>query len=352
MTSSRRGSYITTQLESINAQLQTLFDDLGVGIEERDAREKKVYAVIAEALELHVQQVKEERDALRAKCVKLQKGVCDMASALKDVDLKLVLGSVSEVVNSDLEGPYIPLTKSLATAFEQVETIYNQRLSRATKLRKDLDILEDKLDGKKAEEEFEKELDEQNLDLSNQYLSELEAEIQRRRNELQSRISKASMAAAQIVSLWAELGTPQDTIDRNIMTNYKTEPELLGTALADIERLESMSQTLQSEKNRREERINILSKTINTLWSKLAEDEEYIQNFKRVNRGLGLNALEAVSITNAVFVILLILTDPVRIGTHTPPGKEKRTYQRFHSRCKRHPSGSVERAVFFGQRDL
>lgn len=295
MGSSRRGSYISTQLESINAQLQTLFDDLGVGSEERDAREKKVYAVIAEALEHHVQVVKEERDELRNKCVELQHNLRDMASALRDVDLSLVVGSLSNVVYSEIQGPYIPFEKNLTAVFEQLEVIYTQRSNRANVLLEELNTLSEKVDGMTVSSALKPPSNKEDLDLSNQYLSTLENEIQRWRNELQSRISKASMAGSQIVALWAELGTPQDTIDRNIMANYRSQPELLGTKLADISRLESMNQSLQAEKTSREDRINTLSKTINTLWTKLAEDEEYVRNFERVNRGIGPNVVEAVS---------------------------------------------------------
>ena len=60
----RCSSYIANQLEAVNAQLQSLFTDIGVSDEERDEREKKLYSVIQEALDTHVQTVQKEKDDL------------------------------------------------------------------------------------------------------------------------------------------------------------------------------------------------------------------------------------------------------------------------------------------------
>lgn len=296
MTSSRRGSYISTQLESINAQLQTLFDDLGVSIEERDNREKKVYAIIAEALENHVQEVKVERDELRTKCIHLKQNIHKMSLALWDVDLNLLFGPLSDLVHSEVEAHYISTEKSLNIAFKQLDVVYTERSNQAKQLIADLNSLSEKVDGMALPEDLKLSSSKELLDLSKNYLSRLEAELQRWRNELKSRISQASVMATQIVTLWAELGTSQDSIDRNIMTHYKSEPELLGTTLIEINNLKEMNQSLLQEKGHREGRINILSKVIHLLWSKLSEDEEYIAKFERVNRGLGPNVLEAFEI--------------------------------------------------------
>lgn len=298
MGSNRRGSYISAQLESINAQLQTLFDDLGVEQEERNIREKKVYDVIAEALEHHVQIVKQERDGLRNKCAEMQQNLKDMASALNDVDLNMVVGPLSEVVYCEVQGPYYLFEKNLNAVFDQLEVIYTQRSNRANELLEELNRLSDKIDGMNISEDLRPPSTKEDLNLSTHYLSRLESEIQRWRNEIQSRLSRVSMNGAQIVALWAELGTSQESIDRNIMNNYKNQPELLGIKLADILRLDSLVQSLEAEKQSRQERIEKLSKTINTLWTKLAEDEDYVRNFESNNRGIGPNVMEAVSRQN------------------------------------------------------
>lgn len=299
MSQSRRGSYISTQLDSINAQLQTLFDDLGISIEERDDREKKVYSVIAEALQRHVEEVKLERDELKSRCLELQQNVRDMASALRDVDLEKALGSLSHLAYSDISPPYNSAKKNLDTVFSMLEVIYTERSDKAKALLVQLTALSDKLDGMIISSHLKPPSSKDDLNLSNSYLTQLETEIQRWRNELQSRISTVSMSAAQIVALWVELGTPQESIDSNIMSYYKTEPEKLGTSMADVARLTSMKESLVQEKTQREERLSKLMKDTQGLWEKLMEDENYTREFQRANRGLSLQVLEAYENENS-----------------------------------------------------
>lgn len=290
---SRRGSYITAQLESINGQLQTLFDELGISTQERTDREKRVYAVVSEALAQHVEQVKRERDELKSQCVEMQQNVRDMANALRDVDLNLVLGDLGRLVFAEISPPFVQVEQDLTKVFNTLEKVYIQRSDKVNKLLAQLNSLSDKVDGVTISADLHPPSSKDDLNLSNSYLAQLEAEIQRWRNELQSRISKASMLATQIVSLWVELGTPQEAIDNNIMSCYRTKPEQLGTTLEDIARLNSTYESLSYEKSQREAQLSTLTKDINTLWDKLSEDETYIHDFKRANRGLGPNAINA-----------------------------------------------------------
>lgn len=293
MTTSRRGSYINVQLDSINGQLQGLFDDLGISSEERDKREKQVYEVIAGALEQHVAQVKTERDELRGRCTELQQNIKDMASALRDVDMNLVLGKMSQLAFIDVTPPFIQAERNLISVFSTLERIYVQRSDKANELLAQLTKLSDGMDGMSITRDLQPPSSKDDLDLSTSYLTQLEGEIQRWRNELQSRISRVSLLASQIVSFWAELGTPQETLDSTIMNCYKTHPERLGTNLADISRLDTLKESLLQEKTKRETTLSQLTKNIHVLWEKLAEDDHYMQEFSRTNRGLGLNVLQA-----------------------------------------------------------
>jgi protein regulator of cytokinesis 1 len=281
-------------VESVNAQLQTLFTDIGVSDEDRDEREKKLYAVIQEALDNHVQTVKKEKDDLIESCVELQKNVRRMLKALADIDLSIMMNmQLVKVVEHDLEAPYLATQRDLNSAHGQILKVYEERSKRASELLKQLSEVGEKVDGITISQGLEPPENEDDLDLTNSYLNRLEIEIQRWRNERKDRMSQASMMAAQIVSLWADLGTPQDQIDPNLMANYRTNPELLGTKVNDMERLKTLLQDLIDEKEKRTNRINALSKTISVLWGKLSEEDTYIDDFERMNRGLSLDVLEA-----------------------------------------------------------
>lgn len=308
MSSKRRGSYIVTQLDSINLRLTNLFDEIGLNTTEREDRERKVYSVISDALESYVTEIKAEREEVKAKCLNTRKQVQSMMKSLKDVDMTLLLGpKLREILlprDEDMDSedyipqPYLETLNSLNVAFNQIQNIYVERSNLANKLFGDLAELSEKLKGIEISPELSppstgSSKDDIEINLSTHYLSQLENEVQRWRNELQSRISKISLASVQIVNLYAELGTPQTEIDGSIMSHYKDSPELIGTGKLDLERVERTLQNLLDEKQQREEKIANLSEQVFKLWKKLGEDETYINNFEKSNRGLGLNVLHA-----------------------------------------------------------
>lgn len=280
-------------------QLQTLFTDIGVSKDEREEREKKVHVVVQEALENHIKTIEKEKNDLIESCTDLQKSVRQMAKALSDVDLSSIMGiQLSQTVEHDLKTPYLATQRDLKSAHTQILKVYEERSKRANELFKQLSEVREKVDGIIISQGLEPPETNDYLDLSNSYLYRLEAEIQRWRNEWQDRVSQVSIVAAQIVSLWADLGTSQDLIDANLMANYRTNPELLGTKVSDMDRLKTLVQNLTDEKEKRTNRINALSKTISVLWGKLSEEDAYIDEFERVNRGLSLTVLEAFELEN------------------------------------------------------
>lgn len=306
MSSKRRGSYIVTQLDSINLRLTNLFDEIGLNTAEREDRERKVYSVISDALESYVTEIKAEREEVKTKCINTRKQVQSMIKSLKDVDMTLLLGpKLREILlprEEDIDSeeyipqPYLETLNSLNVAFTQIQNIYVERSNLANKLFGDLTELSEKLKGIEISPELSPPSTSKGdieINLSTNYLSQLENEVQRWRNELQSRISKISLASVQIVNLYAELGTPQTEIDGSIMSHYKDSPELIGTGKLDVERVERTLQSLLDEKRQREEKISNLSEQVFKLWKKLEEDETYISNFEKSNRGLGLNVLHA-----------------------------------------------------------
>lgn len=294
----RRVSYISTQLESINAQLQALFDDLGIPSDERQTREKKVYSVISSALEQHVEQVRQERDQLHQHCEEIQQSLCDMSTALKDVNITAVLGSLIELLNIEIKPPFRDIQQQLKLASTKLETIYYERFNRAKELLVQLEEFTDTNDNLCISAELQLPSSKSDLDLSKKYISRLEAEVQRLRNERQTRISQVSIIASDIVALWVDLDTPHEACDTVIMENYKTHPELIGYKLTDLDRLESIREALSNEKNHREERLNYLIRKVSVLWDKLSENNIYIKEFQANNQGLSLAVIEAYEAEN------------------------------------------------------
>lgn len=346
MESSRRNSYITSQLDSVNLRLESLFDEIGLSSSDREDRKKKVYSVVSDALENYVSQIKTERDDLKQQCEEKQQEILTMARTVPDVDLSQALGSfarsisqnrdqtnqsnnIVDMLNSDsiIQPPYQNIYSMLSEAGTKIKEIYEERATIASDLYTELEDLDKKLNGDltslKSDNVTNASLDsiknEQALteytvtippslirpqspkdtDLSLAHLTKLDTEIQRLRHHFQNRVARVSIVAAQIVAFWADLGTPQHEIDSNIMDHYKSDPEKIGTTPRDMVLVENMLKSLSSEKELRSERINTLSEDIYKLWEKLGEDEEYMQNFEHSNRGLGLGVLNAFEAEHA-----------------------------------------------------
>lgn len=333
----RRGSYITTQLDSINLHLQNLFDDIGLSPQDREDRERQLYSVISDALESYVVQVKAERDAVKQQCERVQTDIHAMLNSLHDVDINRLLNTtgsanatkINELLYSDsaVQPPYKDILTLLSQVRSKIEEVYEERSGIATGMFTELEELVEKLgiddeddstntnsrdkqDPRKSSSndlsdlrikrthmriapELTRPTSTDEVDLSTEYLTKFEAEIIRWRTELQSRVASVSIAASKIVALWADLGTPQMEIDRDIMANYKSSPELIGSTIPDLDRIETLLISLATEKQRREERSAFLAKEINKLWEKLEEDPAYTSAFERQNRGLGQQVLDA-----------------------------------------------------------
>lgn len=286
----RRASYINTQLDSITSQLHELFDELGVPTSEQVEREKELYLVISEALNSHVQNVRQERDNLKSRCIEIQRNLGDMAKALKDVDVKGIELFLQE---NRIKPPYREVEKDLLKGSHALEKIYLERSEIANRLIGELNELGEKVDGMFIQDDLKPPTSKDDLDLSLHYLNRLQEEIKHWKNEFQNRVSRISLISSEIVTLWTELGTPQDQLDRSIITHYKTSPEKLGCKLADLSRLEKLRDSLSSEKEYREETLNKLKTEISALWSKMKIEAEHIQKFEFNNRGLGLHVITA-----------------------------------------------------------
>jgi protein regulator of cytokinesis 1 len=128
-------------------------------------------------------------------------------------------------------------------------------------------------------------------DLSSAYADQLDKEFTRVYEEYTRRVSTVQSLASDVISLWAELGTPQAQTEPTISTYYRDAPEQLGLHEDDIARLRIRRDKLATEKRNREKRLQDLRTAVEALWAKLGIEEPDQKAFVNANRGCGLRQL-------------------------------------------------------------
>jgi protein regulator of cytokinesis 1 len=129
------------------------------------------------------------------------------------------------------------------------------------------------------------------FDLSHSYFSALDSEFTRVYDEYQKRITTVSGLSSEIITLWAELGTPQAQTDSNIVEFGRESPEQLGIHPEDLSRLKAKRDKLLEEKKGREKRLKDVRTQIEQLWDRLCISEPDQKEFLARNRGCGMRAI-------------------------------------------------------------
>ena len=129
------------------------------------------------------------------------------------------------------------------------------------------------------------------FDLSLNYVDKLDSEFTRVYEEYGRRIGLVQTMSEQIISLWAELGTPQAQTDASIVQYYRDSPEQLGLHEDDLKRLRAKRDKLVDEKKAREKRLQNLRSAVEVLWAKLGIDEAETKAFANANRGCGVRQI-------------------------------------------------------------
>ncbi|KAK9467851.1 microtubule associated protein-domain-containing protein [Lipomyces arxii] len=284
----RRGSYISSQLTVINDKLQLLYDEIGIAEDERDSRERELYSAVQNALEQQVEDVTLEKQKLYDSCVTLKEQLTKMNVALQDVqeinihdDDDLEIKPPLLVSYHTLKQRHLELQEQYEDRYKNVQELF-KRLNEYASVMSGVNVMPDLL---------EKSADSIALTVLN--MSLLQAEVQRLSGEYDCRIRRVQEDATRIVSLWAELGTSQHNIDRDILTYYKDSPDKLGLSNIALERLHTKAATLQQEKDNRLGKLSTTKSAVIHLWKKLSEEESMVKAFDRANRGISLPVIEA-----------------------------------------------------------
>lgn len=126
----RRGSYISSQLTVINDKLQLLYDEIGISDDERNTRERNLYAAVSQTLEQHVVDVTAEKDYLYKHCLQLQEQLTNMMAALQDVpEATAVIGRSADA--QEICAPLIITKEELEKKNEKLQGLYSERYERA-----------------------------------------------------------------------------------------------------------------------------------------------------------------------------------------------------------------------------
>lgn len=129
------------------------------------------------------------------------------------------------------------------------------------------------------------------FDLSHAYFSKLDDEFTRVYQEYEKRVATVKALCAEIINLWAELGTPQAQTDSNIVALSQEAPEQLGLHQDDLKRLHQKRDKLVDEKKGREKRLKDLRAQIGGLWERLGIGEPEQKQFLAANRGCGMRTI-------------------------------------------------------------
>jgi len=129
------------------------------------------------------------------------------------------------------------------------------------------------------------------FDLSPSYIASVDSEFTCVYEEYTRRVSSVQQTSQEIITLWAELGTPQAQTDGVIVKYWRDSPEQIGLHQDDISNLCARRDKLLEEKRGRERRLKELRTTVEGLWDRLGVAQRDRKAFLAGNRGCGLRAI-------------------------------------------------------------
>ncbi|KAK6363215.1 hypothetical protein TWF730_000658 [Orbilia blumenaviensis] len=281
------GSYLTSQVTSAIDSLHGVFDEIGVPHHDRESREAALFAALSETLQSHIRLVNAEKTALVEEANKLISSIRQIHRALEDgakanMYDDLVVTIPLRVCVETLRNKHNMLRSQYDQEFEGIKKLVQALQSFACKfedgfLRLQLPNLTNPTYTFKITEASKKKL---------------ESEFARVYEEFTRRIATVKTLSAEIVNLWADLGTPTHLIDRKIVEacrenydGFDVKPDAIGA-------LRAKKQKLADEKAIRERKINDIHQQLQPLWEKFQQDDQEEDRFLQQNRGCSLSVIQ------------------------------------------------------------
>ncbi|KAJ6261846.1 hypothetical protein Dda_2645 [Drechslerella dactyloides] len=280
-------SYLTSQVTSIIKSLHGIFDEIGVPHHDRESREAALYAALSETLQSQLRLVNAEKNALAEEANKLISSIRQIHRAMDDGRRAneyddLVVTYPLRVCVETLKQQHNILRSQYEQEFEEIKKLVQAIQSYACNM----------------EEGF---IRTQLPSLTNPTYSfkittsskqKLEAEFSRVYEEFTRRIATVKTLSADIVNLWAELGTPTHLIDRKIVETCRESYDDYDIRMESITALRAKKQKLSDEKAVRERRIKEIHQQLQPLWEKFQQDDQEEQRFLQKNRGCSLEVVQ------------------------------------------------------------
>ncbi|KAH6654080.1 microtubule associated protein [Truncatella angustata] len=286
-------SYLSKQVNTIIGQLHGLFDEIGVPNHDRETREAELFSALSETLNNQVKHVAEEKKDLLDEANRIITAIRQMEQSLDDTKSQRNHRSDNDTLKITF-----PLTRCLTTLKEkhiQISRLHRERFEQVKKLVLALESYSSHLEPTFVKIALPPTGPNQSLpptfDLSPSYVDRLDDEFTRVYEEYTRRIATVKAFSEHIISLWAELGTPQAQTDAAIVKYYRDSPEQLGLHEEDLARLRGKRDRLVDEKKNREKRLRDLKTAVEALWVKLGVDESESKSFLNSNRGCGVRQI-------------------------------------------------------------
>ncbi|KAL9110174.1 MAG: hypothetical protein Q9227_005234 [Pyrenula ochraceoflavens] len=284
--------YLTTQVTTIIGQLHSVFDEIGIPKNERDARETELFAALSDTLHNQLRLVNTEKSELTEEANKIIKTIKQMEKSLDDDKSDRSYG----IDTGSLRVTY-PLNRCVQALKEKLHTISKLHRERFEQVKKLVEALESY--SSHLEPSFVKialpptsaNSCPPEFDLSPSYVTTLDREFSRVYEEYTRRVALVGQIAEEIIKMWAELGTPQAQTDGAIVKYYREAPEQLGLHESDLANIKSKRDKLVDEKKGRERRLKELRCTIEGLWDRLGVEEPDRKAFLAANRGCGMRTI-------------------------------------------------------------
>ncbi|KAF3930548.1 hypothetical protein ABW19_dt0202806 [Dactylella cylindrospora] len=282
-------SYLSSQVNSIVKSLHGIFDEIGVPHHDRESREAALYAALSETLQSQLRLVNAEKNALIEEANKLITTIRQISRAMEDgrggnqYDDLAVQYPLRDCVDY-LKNEHTHLRKEYERKFEEVKKLVQAIESYACHME----------DGFVRIQLPSLTNPTYTFKITTSSLQKLEAEFSRVYEEYTRRIATVKSLSADIVNLWAELGTPTHLIDRKIVEmcretgNYSS----YDIKMDNITSLRARKQKLFDEKSVRERKITEIHKQLQPLWEKFKQDDNEEQRFLQSNRGCSLDAMQ------------------------------------------------------------
>ncbi|KAF3808497.1 Anaphase spindle elongation protein 1 [Colletotrichum gloeosporioides] len=281
-------SYLSQQVNTIIGQLHGLFDEIGVPNHDREAREADLFEALSKALTDQVRLVTTEKEEMIEEAERMINNIRQMEASISGRrdrdgdDIKITY-------------PLVRCLKSLKEKHVQISRLHKERFAQVKKLVEALESYSSHLEPTFVQIPLPPTGPNQsvpsNFDLSPAYVDKLDNEFTRVYEEYSRRVATIKALCEHIISLWAELGTPQAQTDAAIVKYYRDAPEQLGLHEEDIARLKAKRDKLSDEKKNREKKLKDLRAAVEALWEKLEVDHAERKSFLNSNRGCGVRQI-------------------------------------------------------------